>query len=38
MYDMAIYDATYPKLSGIGIPTHTYKVQVALLHGNLNVD
>jgi hypothetical protein len=26
------------KLSGIGIPTHTIKVQVVLLHGILIVD
>jgi hypothetical protein len=26
------------KLSGIEIPTHTYKVQVVLLHDILNVD
>jgi hypothetical protein len=31
-------NATYSKLSGIGIPTHTYMVQVVLLHGILIVD
>jgi hypothetical protein len=33
------YDAMQPipKLSGTGIPTHTYMVEVVLLHDNLNV-
>jgi hypothetical protein len=39
MHDMAIMmQCNLTKLSGIGIPTHTYMVQVVLLHDNLNVD
>jgi hypothetical protein len=38
MHDMAnMMQCNLSKLSGIGIPTHTYMVQVVLLHGNLNV-
>jgi hypothetical protein len=39
MHDMAIMtQCNLSKLSGTGIPTHTYKVQVILLHDNLNID
>jgi hypothetical protein len=38
MHDMAIMmQCNLFILSGIGIPTHTYMVQVVLLHCNLNV-
>jgi hypothetical protein len=38
MHDMAIMvQCNLSKLSGTGIPTHTYMVQVVLLYGNLNV-
>jgi hypothetical protein len=39
MHDMAIMmQCNLSKLSGIGILTHIYMVQVILLLGNLNVD
>jgi hypothetical protein len=39
MHDMEIMmQCNLSKLSGIEIPTHTYMVQVDLLHGNLIVD
>jgi hypothetical protein len=39
MHDMAIMmQCNLSKLSGIGIPAHTYMVQVILLHGILMVD
>jgi hypothetical protein len=39
MHDTAIMmQCNLTKLSGIGIPMHTYRVQVVLLHDNLNVD
>jgi hypothetical protein len=39
MHDMIIMmQCKLSKLSGIGIPAHTYMVQVVLLHDNLNVD
>jgi hypothetical protein len=39
MHDMVIMmQCNLSKLSGIGIPTHTYMVQVVLLLNNLNID
>jgi hypothetical protein len=39
MHDMAIMmQCNLSKLSGIEIPSHTYMVEVVLLHDKLNVD
>jgi hypothetical protein len=39
MHDMAIMmQCNVSKLNGIGILTHTYMVEVVLLHENLNVN